>query len=451
MAEDTWPPALRDWVGRCLAQMTDSNRNEAHAEMKKVISEAFNSRTLWTIDWKTVTLASLEPKAPILGVKRKLGDPGPSFTPKKAKKDKVKLASTNALDTSAEELAKAKRARRFEREHELERQRTNGAYTSLADRVGTLSMIPNRVAYGAKTASKRNMYGRFANEDDGAGNDSNAVDWERFRIVGRSQDLFKHYLRLTSEPDPATIRPKPVLEKTLLELKARWRRESNYQWICDQFKSLRQDLTVQRIKDDFTVSVYEIHARMALESSDLVEFNACIATLWQLYGEGLRGKNEEFLAYRILYLVHAKNRSEINRLIGQLTPEQKAADAVRHALQVQRAIASSNYHALFVLFTQAPNMGGYIMDHIVPRERISALMCMGKVYKPGIPVEFITSELAFENAEETHKFLSDHNAAIYLDDSVPLSQRAFDCKTAFSTLAAEFETKYRKVNIKGSV
>src|ERR1700722_15069954 len=42
------------------------------------------------------------------------------------------------------------------------------------------------------------------------------------------------------------IRPYSVLQRTLSELKNRWRGKAPYNWICSQFKSLRQDLTVRR-------------------------------------------------------------------------------------------------------------------------------------------------------------------------------------------------------------
>jgi hypothetical protein len=48
----------------------------------------------------------------------------------------------------------------------------------------------------------------------------------------------------TQVPDPSTIRPLPVLQRTLELLKTKWREENNYGYICDQFKSMRQDLTV---------------------------------------------------------------------------------------------------------------------------------------------------------------------------------------------------------------
>lgn len=96
-------------------------------------------------------------------------------------------------------------------------------------------------------------------------------------------------------------------------LKSKWKENHNYAYAVDQFKSMRQDLTVQRIKNEFTVEVYEIHARIALEAKDLGEYNQCQSMLRQLYELGLKGHPEEFLSYRIMYLLHTRNRAgEIN-------------------------------------------------------------------------------------------------------------------------------------------
>jgi hypothetical protein len=121
--------------------------------------------------------------------------------------------------------------------------------------------------------------------------------------------LEKQYLRLTSAPDPTTVRPLPILRQTLELLLKKWKDERNYTFICDQFKSMRQDLTVQRIQSEFTVQVYECHARIALEMGDLGEYNQCQTQLKQLYSKGIAGHSMEFLAYRILYMLHTQNRS----------------------------------------------------------------------------------------------------------------------------------------------
>lgn len=43
--------------------------------------------------------------------------------------------------------------------------------------------------------------------------------------------------------------------------------------------------------------------------SDLGEYNQCQSMLLMLYEHNLPGHPDEFLAYRILYMLHTKNKS----------------------------------------------------------------------------------------------------------------------------------------------
>lgn len=196
--------------------------------------------------------------------------------------------------------------------------------------------------------------------------------------VGLNTNLEKRYLRLTSAPKPADVRPEHILRQTLDLLKKKWRKEGNYAYICDQFKSLRQDLTVQRIRNEFTVSVYEIHARIALEKGDLGEYNQCQTQLRVLYASGIKGSNIEFKAYRILYFLHTANRSALNDAILDLTSAEKEERAIKHALSVRSALALGNHHKFFQLYLDVPNMGAYLIDMFVKRERLAALASMCK-------------------------------------------------------------------------
>ena len=65
-------------------------------------------------------------------------------------------------------------------------------------------------------------------------------------------------------------------------------------------------------------------------------------------------------------------------LLAQLTADEKADPGVQHALQTAAALATSNYVRFFRLYADAPNMGGYLMDHFVERERMAALAIMSK-------------------------------------------------------------------------
>ncbi|KAG5463631.1 MAG: hypothetical protein BJ554DRAFT_5851 [Olpidium bornovanus] len=60
----------------------------------------------------------------------------------------------------------------------------------------------------------------------------------------RANRITREKKTLVQAPDPSTVRPLHILKQSLELLEEKWRTERNYAYVCDQFKSLRQDLTV---------------------------------------------------------------------------------------------------------------------------------------------------------------------------------------------------------------
>src|SRR5690606_35613293 len=148
-------------------------------------------------------------------------------------------------------------------------------------------------------------------------------------------------------------------------LKEKWNSSADYNYIKDQFKSMRQDLTVQRIRNDFTVKVYEIHARIAMEKGDLGEYNQCQTQLRVLYESGIKGSQNEFTAYHILYLLLTNNKIEMNTFLSQLSPQQLADPSIDHAMQMRYSVSMSNYTLFFKLYRSVPMLGSYLVDEIL--------------------------------------------------------------------------------------
>ena len=97
--------------------------------------------------------------------------------------------------------------------------------------------------------------------------------------------LEKTFMRLTSMPKAAEVRPLFVLKDAFELVLRRWDSERDYLYACEQLKAIRQDLTVQqhttegRSLSGFSVRVYEAHARIALISSDFDEYAQCQSQL----------------------------------------------------------------------------------------------------------------------------------------------------------------------------
>ncbi|KAI4094634.1 MAG: hypothetical protein LQ344_002105 [Seirophora lacunosa] len=423
-----WPLPVRTYVQRCFAEeniLPDVKLQEMEVKLKQVISKAVETGTLAVVDWDNLPLPQM------------------MIREEHAQAHCARLSSSpiqsNAFPTTTLHGANESKSKK-------RKSSETGPVDDASGRAPPWSQTNSRNAFESRISYPDKRPRNEVAQESGSSKSFQILDGRKKRfeptapgtspvrpwrtstaqeappqeregpIVGRCQELEKKYFRLTSAPNPDTVRPLPILEKTLDHLKRRWKQERNYSYICDQFKSLRQDLTVQRIKNGFTVNAYEIHARIALEKGDLSEYNQCQTQLRALYAQKLGGHPAEFMAYRILYFLHTSNRIDMNDVLADLTPTEKQDRAVKHALETRSALALGNYHRFFELYLDTPNMGAYLMDMFVARERLAALSAICRAYKPDIKLRFVTEELGFESDDESARFIWDHGAQHLLEE-----------------------------------
>ncbi|XP_051206124.1 SAC3 family protein A isoform X1 [Lolium perenne] len=326
-------------------------------------------------------------------------------------------ASASALANSPEEKKRREhRSKRFEKSKDSSSKSRNSAVNKDVHTRRPISALATRSSENGSS---------LAVED---------LDWDALTVKGTCQEIEKRYLRLTSAPDPSTVRPEHVLEKALSMVETS---QKNYLFKCDQLKSIRQDLTVQRIQNELTVKVYETHARLALQAGDLPEFNQCQSQLKRLYREGNKGCDFEFSAYNLLcVMLHSNNKRDLLSSMASLSKEAKQDGAVKHALAVQSAVSSGNYVIFFKLYKQGPNLNSCLMDLYVERMRFEAIKCISKSYRPTVPVVYIARILGFllngdDRLEECEIWLKAHGAILSLDNSGELQ---IDTKTSATTL-----------------
>ena len=251
------------------------------------------------------------------------------------------------------------------------------------------------------------------------------------KAVGTSTALEKSYLRLTSAPAAAEVRPPSVLRDALALVKRKWAESRDAAYAADQLKAIRQDLTVQRKRGGaLAAEVYATHARIALETRDWAEFNQCQTVLRGMHSRRARRSTcasgaedasedvvAEFAAYRLLYAASQSTTAELTRELRHLAREGalepgKTHEYVASALRVVKAAARACV-AFFKAREDAPEPSrcpGFraLADLSTPAVRRDALRAMLRAYAgsgDGVPVAFAANVLGFGGGDDGRRRL----------------------------------------------
>jgi len=400
--KQNWPPSLSYYVQRSLTRCKSAqDKKSIEKPLQDVIKQAEAAGELWTRNWDTFPL-------PMVGLKANntQNKASPSPSPKavnSAKGNKRKWQRQVVREDSDESdesdpFAKAKKMQRAQR---------FGAGHALG------AVADSKPLTKGRTMKQRLQPGGFYS--GGAGIVTKAhltlgpgeeIDWSAHTVVGTCQSLEKSYFRLTCAPDPGTVRPEAVLRKALQRLlRILDEGSENYFYCQDQFKAMRQDCTVQHIRNAFTAELYEAHARAALGYGEMGDYIQCQTKLNDLYADGIPGSKDEFMAYYTLHLVAhsqlsgedgALQRTALMNWLRNMTPAERSGPAVAHALKVRAATAMDNNVAFFQLKACAPNLGARIMDLQEEQMRFNATTVLTRSFKPTLSILVVTRMLGFE-------------------------------------------------------
>ncbi|KAL4511745.1 hypothetical protein ABPG72_012590 [Tetrahymena utriculariae] len=228
----------------------------------------------------------------------------------------------------------------------------------------------------------------------------------KWNIVGTCTDIEKPYLRLTKEPSPDQVRPEEVLKKSLKFLMTKWRdRDCEYSYIQSQFRSIRQDLIIQHIRNEFTAKVCEYNARICLEVDDVGQYVQCCATLFDLYNSGIQGEKEEFYCYKIIDQgLDNKSPLELPKLINEV---QAFIDhpLIQFAIDLLRAHDNGNVYQFFKLYEKAPNMCQCIIERNMSKYKLWSLVILSKTYFGKISLEDLVNMVKFDDTDHAKEFI----------------------------------------------
>jgi SAC3 family protein LENG8/THP3 len=293
-APSPWPPTLKTYVEKSFAQCeTDADRSFIEDKLKSLISKVTNDGRMHKHRWELEPIPIPPSQQPPTPVTSAFAADGPRDEVREPRRKKSRFqpiddpppqdisgsASSSggqgnrivpAKVTSKEEINRQNRANRFMREHNLQQQQQQPQSQKQSQKQHQGKKRKSQNVSTSHSHSQTPSFSAVSSSGSGSGGYSDA-DLESFVVIGTCSKVEKDYFRLTSAPDPSTVRPLEVLKKALELVKEKWSQfrradadgtdtstagsgnggtgTTTYIWLCSQLKSIRQDVMVQHIKN----------------------------------------------------------------------------------------------------------------------------------------------------------------------------------------------------------
>lgn len=217
-------------------------------------------------------------------------------------------------------------------------------------------------------------------------------------IQGRSVALEKMYTRPATAPCMDDVRSETILQKAFDKVL----QSDNLEYIADQLKAIRQDLTIQRIETALTAAVFETYTRLAVKLHQIEQIGQCLNAVRSLHKGNVFGKaittqhnfllpsncgvQIEFVVFRILYTgLATKHEDAVAWELQGLPKEQWEHHLVKFAIKV---VGAKFNPSLFTeLLRNASSFGCVIANflHIfIPRLRLDWMRTIVESHRDSI-------------------------------------------------------------------
>jgi hypothetical protein len=117
---------------------------------------------------------------------------------------------------------------------------------------------------------------------------------------------------------------------------------------------------------------------------------------------------EEFMAYRILYMVYTANFAELSSMYGSSFFLGFDKPLIQHAEMVRIAVEDLNWYRFRVLCGMAPKMTVFLLRKIALKFRVRTLICILKSHGKSIPLNDLKKFLDFNLGFDLDTLLEEH-------------------------------------------